>query len=89
MRRLSEQKFNMENDTNIAQPVEQPGIQQFDPGQNLQNDRARNILSRVKYYLTAIEPVFVKIFNTIFYWTLKFIKAFVGSIFKMILGKEV
>lgn len=54
-----------------------------------QQIQAHNFWSRVKYYVAAVEPAFGRVLNTIFYWTIKFVKSFVGSLFKMILGKEI
>lgn len=49
----------------------------------------KSFWGKIKYYLAKIEPAFVKILNTLIYWTLKFIKYFVTSVIRMILGKEV
>ncbi len=57
--------------------------------EDIQNLKIKSFWERIKYYLAKIEPTIVKILNTIFYWTLKFIKSFVASVIRMILGKEI
>jgi len=80
-----------EQENNLGEnPVEAVQDGQFGlTDEEVKNYRVKNIWGRIKYYFAAIEPSLVKVFNTIIYWTLKILKSFVGSIFKMILGKEV
>lgn len=49
----------------------------------------KSFWGKIKYYFAKIEPAFVKILNTLIYWTLKIIKSIVTSMIRMILGKEV
>lgn len=55
----------------------------------VKNYQVRSFFGKVKYYLALAEPALVKIFNALIYSLIKFLKAFIGGIFKMILGKEV
>ncbi|OGH12677.1 MAG: hypothetical protein A2776_01825 [Candidatus Levybacteria bacterium RIFCSPHIGHO2_01_FULL_40_10] len=57
--------------------------------EEVKNYQVRNFFGRVKYYLALLEPALVKIFNALIYSLIKFLKAFVGGMIKMILGKEV
>ncbi len=57
--------------------------------EDIKNYKLKSFWNTIKYYLAKIEPAFVKIFQTILYWTIKFSKAFFSGLFRMILGKEV
>ena len=76
----------MENQENtIDTSSDQFGMSQED----IKNYQIKSFWGRIKYYFSQIEPALVKILSSIVYYTLKFIKAFVKSAFKMILGKDV
>ena len=49
----------------------------------------KSFFGKVSYYFDSIEPTLVKILNSIIYTSLKFIKGFVTTVIRMILGKEV
>jgi hypothetical protein len=64
-------------------PVESPedfGMTQED----VKHNQLKGLGGRLKYYLAAIGPTFVRIFNTIFYWTLKIIKSFFKTVYQMV-----
>jgi hypothetical protein len=44
---------------------------------------------RVKNFFGNLAPVVIKIFSTIIYYLLRFIKAFVAASVRMLMGKEV
>jgi hypothetical protein len=56
--------------------------------QDLKDYKLKSFFQKLRYYFSFIEPVLVKLFNTIAYWTIKFAKSIVSSVFKMITGKE-
>lgn len=57
--------------------------------EDIKNYKLKTFLGRIKYYLLAIEPAVVKILSLIIYYSVRFTKAVVFAIFRMILGKEV
>lgn len=73
-------------DNQIVSPhLEDFGLTQED----VKNYKVKSFWERIKYYLAKIAPTIIKILNSIIYYTLKFIKSFVKSVVRMILGKEV
>lgn len=57
--------------------------------EELKSYKRSAFLGRIKYYFSAIEPAFVKILNAFLYYTIRFLKAFVTAIVRMVMGKEV
>ncbi|HVZ12609.1 MAG TPA: hypothetical protein VG965_06290 [Patescibacteria group bacterium] len=57
--------------------------------QDIKDYNRSAFLSRIKYYFEKIEPTIVKIFNMVFYYTLRFVKSFISAIFKMAMGKDI
>ncbi|HVZ67272.1 MAG TPA: hypothetical protein VG917_03350 [Patescibacteria group bacterium] len=51
--------------------------------EDIKNYKYRNFLGRVNYYFSLIAPTLIKILNGILYYTIKFLKAFVGSLLRM------
>ncbi len=56
---------------------------------DVDNYKRRAFFGKIKYYFSSIEPAIVKILNGIIYYTLRFLKALVGSLIRMVLGKEI
>jgi hypothetical protein len=69
----------------MQEETEQFGMNQAD----VSNYKRGAFFSKVKYYFLSIEPAIVKILNATIYYTLKFLKALVGSVIRMVMGKEV
>ena len=76
----------MQDDQNYGTPQnpEQFGMTEED----VKSYKIKSFWGGILYYLSKIEPFVVKMFNTIIYYTIKFIKAFVKTTFSMIMGKE-
>ncbi len=55
----------------------------------LKASNRREIFLRVKSIIANLEPAVIKFFTTIVYYSIKFIKAFVSTSVRMIMGKEV
>ena len=51
--------------------------------------KRRAFFGKIKYYFLSITPAIIKILNATIYYTLRFLKALVTSVIRMILGKEV
>jgi len=47
------------------------------------------IITKVKNFFIQITPAVVKVLSNIIYYTVRFTKAFVSSIFRMVMGKEI
>lgn len=56
---------------------------------DVDNYKRRAFFGKIKYYFSSMEPAIIKILNAIIYYTLRFLKALVGSAIRMVLGKEV
>ena len=69
----------------MQEETEQFGMNQAD----VDSYKRGAFFSKIKYYFLSIEPAIVKILNAIIYYTLKFLKALVGTIIRMVMGKEV
>jgi len=57
-------------------------------GEEVKNYQIKSFWGKLTYYFLRIEPMLVRIFNTIAYWTIKFVKSFISSAVRMVLGKE-
>ena len=55
---------------------------------DVDNYKRRAFFGKIKYYFSLIEPAIVKILNAIIYYTLRFLKALVGSVIRMVMGKD-
>ncbi|HVT00894.1 MAG TPA: hypothetical protein VHE53_01505 [Patescibacteria group bacterium] len=51
--------------------------------QDIKNNKYKSILRTIGFYFSKIAPTLEKILNGIIYYTIKFIKAFVGSLLRM------
>ncbi len=76
----------MENEANNNQEILQDN--QFGMNdQDVQNYQIKGFFGRIKYYLEIAEPTLIKMFTTVIYWSIKFIKAFTSGIMSMIKGE--
>ncbi|OGH16449.1 MAG: hypothetical protein A3C30_04635 [Candidatus Levybacteria bacterium RIFCSPHIGHO2_02_FULL_40_18] len=57
--------------------------------QDLKNQKLKSISSTIKNFLTLIGPTVIRWVNIIIYYVIKFIRAVVVNVIRMILGKEV
>jgi hypothetical protein len=68
----------MENNT------EQFGMTQ----QDINSEKRSELILKLKQIWAAIEPIFIKVFSTIIYYTIRLGKAFVSACIRMMMGKE-
>ena len=62
---------------------------QFGMTQEDVNAANRNeLIRRAKSIFASIAPAVIKLFSTILYYLIKFIKAFVSTSMRMVMGKE-
>lgn len=74
----------------IEDSIAQSASEQFGmTDEEVKSYQVKNLLGKITYYFSRIEPTVVRILNTIVYWTIKIIKSFVKSVVRMILGKEI
>jgi len=57
--------------------------------QDLKNQKIKAIFLTIKNFLVLIGPTIIRWINILIYYAIKFIKAVVVSVIRMILGKEV
>lgn len=57
--------------------------------QDVKNYKVQSFFGKIKFYLTSAAPAFIRVLNAIIYYLIKFIKSFVTSVFRMLMGKEV
>lgn len=57
--------------------------------EEVKSAKRNDSILKLKQIFAAIEPVFIKVFNTVIYYTVRLIKAFVSASMRMIMGKEV
>ncbi len=77
----------MQNDTPQVPvaPSEDFGMSE----QDVKNYKLQSIWNKVKYFFAQISPAISKILNAFIYYSIKFVKAVVIGVFRMITGKEV
>ena len=57
--------------------------------QDLKNQKIKSIFLTIKNFFMLIGPTIIRWINIIIYYVIKLIRAFVTSIIKMVLGKDV
>lgn len=57
--------------------------------QDLKNRKVKSIFLTIKNFLMLIGPTIIRWINIIIYYVIKLIRAFVVSVIRMILGKEI
>jgi len=57
--------------------------------QDLKNQKTKTIFLTIRNFFEMVGPTVIRWINIIIYYIIKFIRAFITSVIRMILGKEV
>lgn len=57
--------------------------------QDLKNQKTKTIFLTIRNFFEMVGPTVIRRINVIIYYIIKFIRAFVVSVIRMILGKEI
>ena len=57
--------------------------------QDLKNQKTKTIFLTIRNFFEMVGPTVIRWINVIIYYIIKFIRAFITSVIRMILGKEV